>query len=172
MARRFQGTRAPQRQFVWSNILTSISLVANSGSKAVGTGVGLTSAGGLTLIRTRGWASFHFDPASIADSLQVGIGLGIYSSDAFGAGAASMPGPISDADYDWVYHTTFVLGPTFTATEDGTNILHNLWTEVDFKAMRKMKPNQTLGWIAESLVLSGGGSVDLSVSARHLFKLG
>ncbi len=173
MARRHVGS-APQRQFVWSDILTSMSVEALLGAptKSVGTNLGVGIGGGVTLIRTRGWASFHFDPTSIADTFNVGIGLGVYSSDAFTIGATAMPGPLTDADYDWIFHTTLVFGPAFSATEDGTNIRNNHWLEVDSKAMRKIKPNQTIGWIAEGDVLSGGGTVDLSVSTRYLFKLG
>ncbi len=168
---RIAGARS-QRQFVWSNIVSSMIVTAAASGKAVGTNVGLSSAGGLTLIRTRGWLGIHLDPTTIADALQVGVGLGVFSSDAFAAGGGSMPGPLTEVDYDWVFHTVRVMGPSFTATEDGTNILHNVWVDVDSKAMRKLKPNQVLGWIAEVTILSGGGSIDLGVSARHLFKLG
>jgi len=172
MAGRLIRSSGAKRAVAWSNILTSMSVVANSGSKTLGTSIGLSLFGGDTLIRTRGWASFHFDPTSIADSFNVGIALGLYSDDAFAAGAASMPGPLSDAGYDWIFHTTRIFGPTFTATEDGTNILHNVWLDVDSKAMRKVKPNQTLAWISEGAIISGGGSFDCSVSTRHLFKFG
>ena len=64
-----------------------------------------------------------------------------------------------------------MLGPAVSATESETSIMQNLWIEIDSKAMRKMKPNQTLGWIVEASVRSGGGSVDWGLSCRHLFKL-
>ena len=167
-------SRSPQRQFVWSDIITHLSLVGISAAKvAAGTSaLGVATGGGITLIRTRGNLSVHFDPTTVADVVDLGIGLGIFSSDAFATGQAAMPGPLSDADYDWVYHNVFVIPPASTNTETETSLNQNMNVVVDSKAMRKMKPNQTLGWIAEASVLNGGGSWDLGVSARHLFKLG
>ena len=172
MANRAPIRTRSTRQFVWSNIISSLITTSLGTGKAVGTSIGVASGGGVTLIRTRGNLSLHLDPTAIGDATQVGVGLGLYTSDAFAAGAASMPGPLTEVDYDWIFHTVLVLGPSFTATEDGTNILHNLWVEVDSKAMRKLKPNQVLGWIVEGAFLAGSGVVDIGISARHLFKLG
>ena len=169
MARRHQG--GPKRQYIWANIVTHMFSVGLGAAKSAGVGLGLSTLDVITLIRSRGTLSVHFDPTSIADVLKVGVGLGIYSSDAFGIGATAMPGPLSDADWDWVWHKTLLLGLAHSATEDGTNILNNLWIDADSKAMRKMKPNQTLGWMVEGEVTSGGGTFDVGVSCRHLFLL-
>jgi len=168
----FTRGKGPLRQFIWSDILTRLAAVSISGKIASGLGaLGVATAGGITLIRTRGRVLYHFDPANISDVVMVALGLGIFSSDAFAAGAVSMPGPITDADYDWVWHNAIVFGPSFEAAESNTSIVGNVNIEVDSKAMRKMKPSQTLGWIAEVSIISGGGTVDLSVVARHLFKI-
>ncbi len=172
MARAFVRRAGPQRQFVWSEIVISAFSIALGTAKVAGTGLGVSTGGGITLMRTRGRASVHFDPTSAGDVVQYGIGLGVFTSDAFAAGSASLPGPLTDIDYDWIWHTVGMMGPSFTATEDGTNILHNLWIELDSKAMRKLKPNQTVGFMLEGSIKNGGGTLDLSVAARQLFKLG
>ena len=64
-----------------------------------------------------------------------------------------------------------VFGPTFTATESDQSLLANLQIEIDTKAMRKQKDAQTLGWMIEMIILSGGGTYDFGLSARHLYKL-
>ena len=164
---------APRRQMLWSDIMTSLAAVGVVSAKVAS---GLSSTGistsGATLIRTRGSATVHFDPTTIADTMQWAFGLGIFSSDAFSAGVASLPGPITDVDYDWVYYSTGVVGPVFSVTESGTDPTSNFRWEVDFKAMRIMKPNTSLGWVFEGLILSGGGTLDCGIAARHLFKLG
>ena len=176
MANRFRSSRvpAPQRQFIWSDIFTRLSAVAVAGVKVAAgvSAVGLTTGGGLTLIRTRGRLTAHFDSTSISDVVLCAVGLGVYSSDAFAIGQTAMPGPISDGDYDWIYHHIWTFGPSVAAAESEVAITENINIEVDSKVMRKIKPNQTIGWITESLTLSGGGSMDMSVVARHLFKLG
>ena len=163
--------QGPQRSFIWSDILVDSFVVGLGSAKVAGTATGLIVSG-VTLIRTRGHLNVHFDPASIGDVIQVAVGLGIYSSDAFAVGSTALPGPITDADYDWIWHNVMTMGPAFSATETGVDILSNKWVEVDSKAMRKLKPNQTVGWMLEALVLSGGGTVDIAVAARQLFKLG
>lgn len=170
--RSFPVRERSHRQALWSDILTEMAGVAIAG-KTLGSqsSFGLAVAESITLIRSRGTAFIHFDPASIADSLAVGLGLGIVTSDAFAIGQTAMPGPLSDAGWDWVWIKELIMGPTFTATEDGTNIGHNLWVDIDSKAMRKMKDNQVLAFVAEIQVVSGGGTVDIGATCRHLFKL-
>ena len=51
------------------------------------------------------------------------------------------------------------------------SLLVNLQIEIDTKAMRKQKDAQTLGWMIEMIILSGGGTYDFGLSARHLYKL-
>ena len=173
MARRV-ASRGPQRQFIWSDILTH--LMANTFLTKTISGVsnqGLQSGGGLTLIRSRGRYNVHFDPTSVADTVQVGLGLMLITDDAFAIGSTAAPGPISDADYDWIWYQLLLMGPAFTATESGNDLQQNTgYMELDSKAMRKIKPNQTLCFAAEGLVINGGGTIDVTLTARHLFKLG
>ena len=119
---------APQRQYIWSDVQTHLAAVTMGFAKnAAGlTALGVQTGGGLTLIRARGQAMIHFDPTTIADVFQVGIGLGVYSSDAFGIGQTAMPGPLSDADYDWIYHRVMIFGPASTATESEVSLMQNL----------------------------------------------
>ena len=174
MARRFEQ-RGPQRQFIWSGILLQAAGAALASGKSTGGlgALGVTSGGGVTLIRTRGMYNVHFDPTSVNDVVQFAMGLALFSSDAFTAGAASLPGPISDLDYDWIWHQNILLGPTFTATEGTADLMQNTgYRELDSKAMRKLKPSESMGFVVEAAILSGGGTIDFSMSARQLFKLG
>ncbi len=162
--------RQGKRAVTWSSIITRMNATAVGGAKVTGTGIGLSVGLSATLIRSRGLVQVHFDPTSIGDVFLFGIGLAIYSSDAFATGQAAMPGPLSDAGYDWIWYQTMLFGPAFAAAETGTNIVENMWIDLDSKAMRKRKDAQTLGWICEGNIISGGGSVDIGLSCRHLFK--
>ena len=157
----------------WSSILTHAAGIALGAGKstgpvsALGVSIGLSG----TLLRTRGQLFVHFDPTTGTDTIQIGIGLGLFSTDAFTAGAASLPGPLTDAGYDWVYHRLVLFPPAFTATESDQSLLQNIQIEIDSKAMRKQKDAQTLGWMIEMIILSGGGTFDFGLTARHLYKL-
>ncbi len=171
--RPFVQNRSVKRKSLWADVLTTLASAAVGASKSggnLGTSLGIITQTGLTLIRTRGQLNLHFDPTSINDVLEVGVGMALFSTDAFAAGVASLPGPLSDADYDWAYHR-MVMFSTFTATESDTSIQQNLNIEIDSKAMRKMNSSQTLGWVVEGIIHSGGGTFDVSLVARHLFKL-
>jgi len=164
--------RGPVRTALWANILTHLGALAVTTKTAAGaSSLGLLTTESITLVRSRGVALFHFDNAVATDVLQVALGLGIFTSDAFGIGSTALPGPLTDADWDWVYYKTILFGPGFTTTEIAGEGLQNVTVEVDSKAMRKMKANQTLAWVAEGIVKSGGGNFDVGVSCRHLFKM-
>jgi len=145
-------------------------VIAKSGGN-LGTSLGVSTSGS-TLIRTRGTGLVMFDAAATNNVVLFAIGLGIFSSDAFAVGAGSLPGPITDAGYSWVWHRLFSLGPALDGTQNVQNIGQNIPFEIDSKAMRKMHPNETMGFVAEGLVINGGGTVDFSVAVRQLFKLG
>jgi len=169
----FTPRAGARRAVVWANILTRLGSISIASGKTTGSlsGLGVSVGESMTLVRTRGYASLHFDPTGTADWVQVGLGLGIFTTDAFTVGQTAMPGPLSDADWDWVDHRVINFLPSISAAEGENAIALFRSFDIDTKAMRKMKTAQTLGWIAEVIVLSGSGSADISVGARHLFKL-
>ncbi len=166
-------SRGSVRQALWAGEITRAATLGLASGKSNGalTNLGLSTGESITLIRSRGSAIVHFDPTAAGDVVEFGLGLGIFTTDAFVLGVTGQPGPVTDAGWDWVYYKTLMLGPSFTATEDSAGLIQNWQIEVDSKAMRKMKANQTLGWVAEMAVRSGGGTVDFGVACRHLFKL-
>ncbi len=161
------------RAMIWGDGITHLAGAGITTKTVVGTtAIGVITLETLTLIRTRGDLLLQFDPASIADILQVGIGLGIVSADAFQVGGSTaIPGPLTDPEWDWVYHRLVSFGPAVAAAQTETALPQHFREAVDSKAMRKMKANQAAVRVAESVVLSGGGNVDVFVQARHLFKL-
>jgi len=172
--RRAAANRAPQRQFIWSNVIVQTESVAGGATKTTGniSATGASGVGGTTLIRTRGSVMVAMDPGAAGDAIIVGLGLCVVSTDAFTAGSASLPGPISDVDFDWFWHSLYALGPSSGSAELETSIRSNLWQEIDSKAMRKLKPNQTMAFMSEATILSGSPTYDLNAAVRQLVKLG
>jgi len=165
-----------RRQTIWSGILVhaaGFALASDSKSTGGASSLGVTTSGA-TLIRTRGTGSVKMDPAAADASGVLAIGLGIYSSDAFTAGAASLPSPLTDLDYDWVWHSLFSLGPStaVVVADEESSIMLCRSFEIDSKAMRILKPSQTMGFSIEATVYTGANTFDFNVNVRQLFKLG
>ena len=156
----------PQRQFIWSDVLLQASGTVAAGAKSTGSLSALGMfASGVTLIRTRGRVVATMITGAISDVTQYGIAIGIFSSDAFAAGVASLPGPLMDADYDWLWYLTGAFGPSLAGTEDERSMMTTISLELDSKAMRKLKPNQMVGFVAEAVAFNGAVGIDFSVSA-------
>ncbi len=120
-----------------------------------------------TVVRTRGEVAIRPPSATITDLQVVGaFGVAIVSDRAFAAGAASIPGPFTDAGWDgW-----FVWGSFHYVQEqaDATGIYLNFHTQiVDSKAMRKVTDDETVVFMAESQ----SGAFSISMPFRMLLKL-
>ena len=100
-----------------------------------------------TIVRIRGEALLFLQTNIAAtDGFSGGLGIGIVSSDAFAAGAASCPGALTDSAWDgWMWHTFFhIHSPkSALAVSAGDQAAFQRIT-IDSKAMRKIGDNETL----------------------------
>ncbi len=120
----------------------------------------------LTVMRVRGMVSV-IPQVFNADLTIVGAyGLAVVSTEAFVAGAASIPGPWDDPDWGgWFVWRSFGFRLEF-----GTAVSLNFipWQfEIDSKAMRKISPNETMVTMAEGQ----SGAFALFSGVRKLVKL-
>ena len=100
-------------------------------------------------------------------NIQGAFGLGIVSDQAFAAGAASVPGPWTDQDWDgWYVWQAFALSLEVT-TDIGRLIPSNKEYVIDSKAMRKVGANETVVLVIESQ----SGSLNSFFGFRTLVKL-
>ena len=120
--------------------------VAGNGSSIVESNATLTNT---TVVRTRG--VFSIQPQAFAADLTIvgAYGIGIVSDVAFAAGAASIPGPYTDKDWGgWFVWEAFSYRFEFA---DATGILiASITKEIDSKAMRKVKSDETVVVMCES----------------------
>ena len=94
-----RGRRMKKR---WS-FLPAVSVLLASDQTALASG-GFTPTEAVTIIRMLG--SYVITPAGtvVADTgTSIGIGIGVVSADAFSAGAGSMPDPLGEPDYPWLF---------------------------------------------------------------------
>lgn len=120
----------------------------------------------LTIVRTRGQISVRPTVATADLDIVGAFGAAIVSTEAFTAGIASVPEPFSDADWGgWYVWRSFAYSMEF-GTAVGVERLS--WDfEVDSKAMRKLSSNETIVFVAESIV----GAFSITSSLRTLLKL-
>jgi len=135
----------------------------------IGSGIVLAS-GAATFIRLRGLLDwFLVSSTSAGDGFFGAFGVGVVATPAFTAGAASLPGPITEADWDgWLYHTFVSI---HEGSPDGPGNAGDQRIEVDSKAMRKADGDMTLVAVLE-IVEIGTASASLFFDSRMLVKLG
>jgi len=142
------------------------------------TGVATNLGGGLgflapqTILRCRGEVSIQFDEtAQAGDRAAITFGLGIVSSDAFAAGAGSVPDPGGEPEYPWLWWGSIEIEAIIAASA---------WTggygwgpsagrlEVDTKAMRKVKPGETLCWVAQTTLATGAPTMIIKLNQTRV----
>ncbi len=136
----------------WANIPAVGLSISTSGTNIGGSLVFLVPA---TILRFRGRLQMQFDATQQAgDEMVLTFGLGVISSDAFDAGGGSVPDPAGEPEYPWLWWGAFHLHSELTLGQNqwGTN---NQVVDVDSKAMRKIKPGQSLAWVVQSVAITG-----------------
>ena len=109
-----------------------------------------------------------FDPTEdAADRMVVTLGLGIVSTDAANLGFTAMPDPATEVDYPWIWWGQYVLRSHQAVAHNqlGTSVVR---TSVDSKAMRRVKPNQSLVWIAEFTDQAGAPVTLIDIAATRV----
>ena len=163
----------PRRVYEWAGGTVRGANIALGGAKTFGTIApqGQEAQTALTLVRSRGNGMFFLDPGAVGDVMEVALGLIIVSSDAFAAGVASVPGPLSDLDAEWIFHTVKELGPGSLASQAEDSLVQVHHFEIDSKAQRKLKPGDVVAMVFEGAIHAGAPTVDVSASVRTLLML-
>ncbi len=129
---------------------TSISVVGTSMAAGV-----LSFTGPGTILRCRGFVQAHFDStAQISDTMTLTFGLGLVSTDAAVVGSSAMPDPGGNSDYPWLWWGSMRLRSELAAGPSAWGISAQR-LEIDTKAMRRIKPEQTLVLVVEAASASG-----------------
>ena len=154
----------PKRMVEWSGVVDQGYVNIPAGAKVIVQS--LSFAEKATIVRNRG--QFSVRPAvSNADASIVGaVGLGIVSAEALAAGAASIPGPFSQAEWDgWMVWQPLQL--VFEFITDAGILMLSKETVIDSKAMRKVGANEVAVFMVESQAIT----FNISVVLRTLIKL-
>jgi len=102
-----------------------------------------------------------------ADSAIIGVGIGIISTDAFAVGGASLPDPLTDEDFPWLYwkeHPFEFAG----AAESSASLAVSVRVSFDIRSMRKMKPKQTLAFVTQYGDVAGAPPLVVHVGSTRV----
>ena len=119
-----------------------------------------------TIVRTRGLISITGQAGSADLNIVGALGCTIVSDQAFAAGAASIPGPWTDSDYDgWFVLQPFVL--KLDVTTDIGRLIFDKDYMIDSKAQRKVTDGETV----VTMVESQGAAFSIADPFRYLTML-
>ena len=174
------AVRTPRRKSSWEQGSGGTGQVAFTGSSTSILGLGAGAAeDGLTLVRTRGQLTVSLNAAAaVGEGFSGAFGIGIVTDQAFAAGVASMPAPITDIDWNgWLYHHFFDLFSNTAISggaavdEDFGNVIAGVQRiEVDSKAMRKIGLNEVIFAVLQ-VVEQGTATMRAAFNSRILIKL-
>ena len=125
-----------------------------------------------TLLRFRGFVQAAFDATvQVADILELTFALGIVSTDAFTAGSGSVPDPGGEPEYPWIWWQNIRLDAT---SVQASSTVQTPWgpgamrLEVDSKAMRRIKPGQSVCWVVQSRAQAGAPVVNIHMGQTRV----
>ena len=131
-----------------------------AGAKLLGLIFPITSPG--TILRTRGLLQIRSDQIVATENIMGAFGMAVVSTDAADAGAASIPGPMSDPG--WSGWFVFEMFSDVLKFQSGIGFQSNYpqTRMLDGKAMRKVNANDTIVVVYES----GANSLGVNVLAN------
>ncbi len=153
-----------QRMAKHWHFIPSVSQSLTANGTALGGGLALD--GPWTVIRMLGDLMIAATPGGTfvsADEARVAVAIGVISSDAFAAGAASVPDPSAEPDYPWLYFRE--LGFLFAgASPAGDELTAHVRINLDIRSMRKLKPRETLAFVMQYVDVNGAPPMTIQQS--------
>ena len=160
-----------RRTAKWSVGPKAEPIALTATGQQLGTSVVLVTEAEATIVRLRGdFLVFLTAATAQGDGFSGAFGVGLVSNEAFNAGQAAVPGPVSEQDWDgWLYHRFFhSFSPNSGISVSEQAIIQRV--EIDSKAMRKWSEGYTLTPVVE--VLEEGTAVgEVWFQSRVLLKL-
>jgi len=152
-----RGIRGPRQVKSWLGLpSTQFSMTAVS-TTLVGT---LSPGAPFTVLRILG--EYSLSPTNVTvsgDGCEIGVGIGVVSTDAATLGSSAMPDPLTEAAYPWLYwasHGMWFPSATSGAAGEGPQGASASFRKViDIRSMRKLKNRESLVLVVEYVDRTG-----------------
>ena len=125
----------------WSSVPGLSADVAAAGNQG---GSQLAFTFPATILRIRGGGHIGIDGGADGAANNVTVGIGIVSTDAATLGATALPDPQDEPEYDWMWWRELNVKRIVQTAETDSDIAGTVRWVIDSKAMRKVKPGQSL----------------------------
>ncbi len=162
--------RARRPGGTWSRGVFEIVTVAASAKALIGIYTPTVAGIGETIRRNVGGINIGSDQLAASEDIIGAFGLTVANDIALAAGAASLPGPVSELDDDgWLVWQGFAQEVTF-ATAVGFDSVGGRWYNFDSKAMRRVEEGYGLAMMIENKSASIAFQVSTLISTyatRH-----
>jgi len=116
----------------------------------------------VTLVRCRGLVTFSANDAGYTQYWGA-VGIIRVTDREFAGGAGVVPGPWTNLDYDWLWHSYYAF------TQNGTLEHHDFSVVVDAKAKRRLDDNDRLALVVEN---QSANTISFNYGVRCLFDMG
>ena len=141
-------------QKAWLSIpTTNIAMIVDA--TALGGSIGFAGPG--TILRMVGeYIICNTGMTVTGDAVEIIVGIGIISSDAFAAGVGLVPDPGAEPEYPWMYwqeHAFFF--PVGGAPHTPNSDMSEVRKVIDIRSMRKVKPRESLAFIVQYADIAG-----------------
>ena len=168
MARRFVASRRPAKKIdfkQWTSIPSgSVDLTVNQTFPGPGL---IAFSAPATILRVRGVlrVSFLVTGLTADDEAQCVFGLAVLSSDAVTLGQSAMPDPAGEPEYPWMWYGQLIMySPNADFGAEGMSVE----LPVDTKAMRKVKPGESLVMVVQYVDVTGTPGLRLSYNQMRV----
>ncbi len=159
MARRHNNVRFARGRSkkAWFGSSDVGNAIAGGGTKVLLGSISLSNTNiDETLLRTVGMISVRTDQIVASEVQQGAFGMIVVTDLAVAAGAASIPGPLTDiGDDGWFVHVPFLNRFEFV-TGAGFDANTAVNKEFDFKSKRRLEEGQSMAIMVETTAGSGG----------------
>ena len=157
-----RGRSGRRTDYSWTNF-GDVATGAAINAGGIFGGTGSVVATPQTLTRVRGKVGVVLDTVAANESIIFLCGLMVASSDGFVAGAAPEIFTNAGDEASWIWQGALFVDSGAEAAVITDNLSASI--DVDSKAMRKLKPGQTIAFVHEApleLAVDQGGTYDVS----------
>ncbi len=116
-----------------------------------------------TVLRMLGEYTLSFSGVDVLDDrVVIGLGIGVITGDAHAAGGGSVPDPVGELGFSWLFWAEHQLTKQIAARESGGDPMMALRRSYDIKTMRKVRPQEVVTQVFQYANQNGNPGVQIA----------